>query len=68
MLGIGFLELVLVALLAVIVIGPKELPRAIRTGSKYWREIKVHLHRLQTEAEKELGIKKDIDSLKNTYP
>lgn len=38
MLGIGFLEILVIALVCFIAIGPKQLPAAMRTLAQYYRK------------------------------
>ncbi len=40
MFGIGFQELILIMIVAIIVLGPKRLPEAARTLGKFFREFK----------------------------
>ncbi len=40
MFGIGFQELILIMIIAIIVLGPKRLPEAARTLGKFFREFK----------------------------
>ncbi len=70
--GIGYTEMFLVAVVAIIVIGPKDLPRVLRALGKtvakmrgMAREFQGHLD----SAMKEAGIdevKKEFDNLKNS--
>jgi sec-independent protein translocase protein TatB len=69
--GLGSSELLLVAIVALIVIGPKDLPRLLRTMGQYMRKIQGMAREFQNhlnEAAKETGIddvKKDIKGMTN---
>jgi len=52
---IGFFELLLVAVVGLLVIGPERLPDAIRTTARWWSGIKRTLHNAREELEKEVG-------------
>ncbi len=41
MLNVGFSELVLTSAIALVAIGPKELPGALRQLAKWWRELQA---------------------------
>ncbi|MBX9725784.1 MAG: Sec-independent protein translocase protein TatB [Rickettsiales bacterium] len=59
MLDIGFSELLLIAVVALIVIGPKDLPAVIRHGAKFLREMRevyAGLKRQMTEVMDEVGV------------
>lgn len=69
--GLGSSELLLVAVIALIVIGPKDLPRLLRTMGQYMRKIQGMAREFQNhlnEAAKETGVddvKKDIKGMTN---
>lgn len=69
--GLGSSELLLVAIVALIVIGPKDLPRLLRTMGQYMRKIQGMAREFQNhlnEAAKETGVddvKKDIKGMTN---
>jgi sec-independent protein translocase protein TatB len=69
--GLGSSELLLVAIVALIVIGPKDLPRLLRTMGQYMRKIQGMAREFQNhlnEAAKEAGVddvKKDIKGMTN---
>lgn len=69
--GLGSTELLLVAIIALIVIGPKDLPRLLRTMGQYMRKIQGMAREFQNhlnEAAKETGVddvKKDIKGMTN---
>ncbi|EKE75858.1 Sec-independent protein translocase protein TatB [Gallaecimonas xiamenensis] len=54
MFDIGFWELVLVALIALIVLGPERMPGAARTLGRWVRTLKGMAHQVRTELEREL--------------
>lgn len=72
--GIGYTEMFVVAVVAIIVIGPKELPAVLRTLGKsiakmrgMAREFQGHLDSAMKEAGLE-DVKKEFDNLKNMNP
>ncbi len=66
MFDIGFLELVVIAIVALVVIGPERLPGAIRTGSAYVRRIRRSLSDIRQEIEQELHNDAVMRDLKDT--
>ena len=62
MYDIGFAELVLIAVVGLLVIGPERLPGAIRTGSQWLSHFKRSFSNMKREIEHEL----EIDSVKNS--
>ena len=69
--GVGYTEMFLIAVVAVIVIGPKDLPRVLRAFGKSMakmrsmaREFQGHLDSAIREAGLE-DVKKDLQSLKD---
>lgn len=57
MLDIGFPELFIVAVLAIIVVGPKDLPKVIRSGMKMVRKVR------EMGSEFQAGVKKMADEV-----
>ncbi|WP_346838118.1 Sec-independent protein translocase protein TatB [Microbulbifer sp. SAOS-129_SWC] len=55
MFDIGFFELLLVGVVALVVIGPERLPDAVRTTARWWSGLKRTLHNAREELEKEIG-------------
>ncbi len=55
MFEIGFTELVLVAIVALIVVGPERLPGAIKTASLWIGRAKRSFNQVKTEIEKEIN-------------
>ncbi len=66
MFDIGFLELVLIAIVSLLVVGPERLPGAIRTGSAYVRRIRRSLTDIRQEIEQELHNDAVMQELKET--
>lgn len=69
--GVGYTEMFLIAVVAVIVVGPKDLPRVLRAFGKTMskvrgmaREFQGHLDSAIRDAGLE-DVKKDLQSLKN---
>ncbi|MFK0571179.1 Sec-independent protein translocase protein TatB [Endozoicomonas sp.] len=60
MLDIGFTELLLVAVIALVVLGPERLPQAIRTTAYWMGKIRRSFQSVKEELEKEL----DVDGIK----
>ena len=72
--GIGYTELVVIALVAIIVIGPKDLPKVLRAFGRTMqkmrgmaREFQGHLDQAMREAGVD-EIKKEINNLKTMNP
>lgn len=63
--GIGSTELLLVALLAAIVLGPERLVRVARRAGKMVREIKAYFSTLSDELQSELDLLDELQELKN---
>lgn len=55
MFDIGFSELLLVGLVALVVLGPERLPGAIRTTSLWLGRLKRSVQGLRSEIEREIG-------------
>ncbi|WP_116367995.1 Sec-independent protein translocase protein TatB [Parahaliea mediterranea] len=66
MFDIGFLELILIAIVALLVIGPERLPGAVRTGAVYLRRIKRSFNDIRREVEQELHNDAVMQELKQT--
>ncbi len=63
MFDIGFTELLLVAVIALVVLGPERLPQAIRTTAYWVGKVRRSFQSVKEELEKELdtdGIKRQI--------
>jgi sec-independent protein translocase protein TatB len=55
MFGISFEELLLVALVALIVLGPERMPEAVRTLALWIGRLKRAIHAIRQEVEREIG-------------
>ncbi|PLW69094.1 Sec-independent protein translocase protein TatB [Pseudohalioglobus lutimaris] len=66
MFDIGFTELVIVAIVGLLVIGPERLPGAIRTGSAWLGRIKRGFNDIKQEVEQELHNDAVMQELKKT--
>ena len=62
MFDVGFAELLLISIIALIVIGPDKLPGAARTAGKYIGKLKRSVNSIQQEVKREL----DADELRKT--
>ena len=62
MFDIGFLEMVLVAVVALLVLGPEKLPGAVRMAGLYMGRIKRSLAEVRSQVEREIG----ADELRQT--
>ena len=56
MFDIGFTELVLIAVVGLLVIGPERLPGAVRTGAQWLRRLKRGFNEIKREVEQELQL------------
>lgn len=69
MFGMGFLEIFLVLLVAIIALGPEKLPGAIVDTVKFFKKIKGEISDAKSSIDKELdlsGMKKDAEQLKES--
>ena len=66
MFDIGFTELVIVAIVGLLVIGPERLPGAIRTGSAWLSRIRRGFSDIKREVEQELHNDAVMQELKKT--
>jgi sec-independent protein translocase protein TatB len=55
MFDIGFSELVVIALVALVVLGPERLPRAARLAGLWVRRARAHWYAVKSELEQELA-------------
>ena len=60
----GFSEILLIAVVALIVIGPERLPGAIRTGSVWLGKVKRSYNEIKREVELELHNNEVMENLK----
>lgn len=54
MFDIGFWELVLCAVVALVVLGPERMPQAVRTGLLWWRTVRQALQQVRSSLEHEI--------------
>jgi len=67
MFDIGFSELVVIAVVALIVLGPERLPRAARFAGLWVRRARAQWYSVKTELERELAaedLKRSVDEAK----
>ena len=55
MFDVSFVELAVIALVALLVLGPEKLPRAARTAGLYLRKARASWHAIRTDIERELA-------------
>ncbi len=63
MFDIGFAELLLLAVISLLVLGPERLPGAVRTGSAWLSRIRRSFNEVRSELERELNtaeLKQDL--------
>ncbi|MEJ6656851.1 MAG: Sec-independent protein translocase protein TatB [Pseudomonas sp.] len=65
MFDIGFLEMVIVAVVALLVLGPERLPGAVRMAGLYLGQIKRSLADVRSQVERELGADEIRQTLHN---
>ncbi|SDX38294.1 sec-independent protein translocase protein TatB [Allochromatium warmingii] len=71
MFDVGFQELILVAIVALVVIGPERLPRAARVAGKWVGHARRTLSNVKHEIDRELKaeeLKKVLDEQARSYP
>lgn len=64
MFDIGFSELLLVAVISLLVLGPERLPGAVRTASTWLRSIRRSFNEVRDELEREINtaeLERDLD-------
>ena len=66
MFDIGFAELVIISVVALLVIGPERLPGAIRTGSLWLRKFKRGFNDIKREVQQELHNDEVMQELRKT--
>jgi sec-independent protein translocase protein TatB len=64
MFDIGFWEILLIAVVALIVVGPERLPRLIRVTGLWIGRAQASLHAIRSEISKELRAQELQDALK----
>lgn len=65
MFDIGFTEIIIIALVGLVVIGPKRLPEAMRTGAMWIGRIKRTMSNVRRDLENEIGIDEIRQDLRN---
>ena len=59
--GIGLFELVMIAIVALVVLGPERLPGAMREVAKYMKQLRSISHEFQSQFSEELKMLEEID-------
>jgi len=59
--GIGLFELVMIAIIALVVLGPERLPGAMREVAKYMKQLRSISHEFQSQFSEELKMLEEID-------
>lgn len=62
MFGLGGGEIILVVLLAIVLIGPRELPKVAHQLGKWTRQIKTAIQDVKSTVEKEINIDENSKS------
>ncbi|MDO8860960.1 Sec-independent protein translocase protein TatB [Haliea sp. E1-2-M8] len=66
MFDIGFTELIIIAVVSLLVVGPEKLPGAIRTGSAWLHRIRRGFNDIRQEVEQELHNDAVLQELRKT--
>jgi len=66
--GIGFTEMLLLAVIALIVVGPRRLPRIARTAGKLTRQARHAWQNLQSELQSELDAEHNREVMRDQQP
>jgi len=66
MFDIGFAELIIIAVVSLLVIGPERLPSAIRTASLWFNKIKRGFNDIKQEVQQELHNDAVLEELRKT--
>ena len=67
MFDIGFLELMVVAVLGLLVLGPERLPKAARTAGLFIGKIRRTMNNLQDDLERQVRTEELREKLKDPY-
>ena len=67
MFDIGFAELVVIAVVALLVIGPERLPETVRTASAWLNRLRRGFNELKMEVQQELHNDAVMRELKRTH-
>lgn len=65
MFDIGFWELIVIAVIALLVVGPEQLPGFVREAGKWAGRIRRYIHDARFELERELRVDDHTDLEKN---
>jgi sec-independent protein translocase protein TatB len=65
MFEIGFSEMLLVAIVGLLVLGPERLPTAVRTTSLWLGRLRRQFNQIRTEVESEIGVQEIRQQLHN---
>ena len=65
MFDVGFSELLLVAVVGLLVLGPERLPTAVRTGSLWIGRLRRQFSEIRAEVEREIGADEIRAQLRN---
>lgn len=65
MFDIGFTEMLLVAIVGLLVVGPERLPEAIRTSARWLAKLKRGYNAIKADVERELGADELRTQLRN---
>ena len=63
MFDVGSLEILLIAVLGLVILGPQRLPNALRTGFAWYNKAKTCMAEVSTKIEKELELGEVKDTL-----
>lgn len=67
MFGLSFGEIVIIAILALVLLGPDRLPEALKTGGKLLRDFKKSTDGLKDQIEKEMySVEKSVNRMIDT--
>ena len=66
MFDVGLAELAVIALIALLVLGPEKLPRAARTAGLYLRKARATWHSVRADIERELAAEDMKQAMKDT--
>ncbi|MFA7555242.1 MAG: Sec-independent protein translocase protein TatB [Spongiibacteraceae bacterium] len=56
MFDIGFLELIIIGIVALLVMGPERLPGAVRTSMRWISKLRSSFQQIKAEVEREVGV------------
>lgn len=70
MFGMGFMEILLIVIVAIIALGPEKLPTAMVDIAKFFKKVKSGLEEAKSTIDQELNIadmKKEADQLRSSF-